>query len=110
MSITSIFEEIVTERKRQEYLKSIGKFSFTCRDDLVAHEKKLSVLVEEVGEVSKDINGYTSTVDKYIKKSMLLPTHRAIYFLGKIRTELIQVATVCVAWIESIDYAIECLK
>jgi hypothetical protein len=82
-SIVTILWDIRHERKRQESLRESGKFKATCAtrgaDQMSDHECN-TVLGEEVGEVA-----------------------RAILERTDLRDELIQVAAVCVAWIERID-------
>lgn len=75
----NILKLIQLERGRQEALKQAGKFQFTCADT-VSDWKKLPILLEEVGEVAKAMNEDD--------------------FIGIVK-ELIQVAAVCVAWLES---------
>lgn len=72
---------ISDERGRQERLKAIGKFKHTMADP-IEDDRKLKVLVEEVGEVAR------AMCDKESK--------------GHLREELIQVAAVCCAWAESL--------
>jgi hypothetical protein len=47
-----ILLDIVEERRRQDFLKSQGKFAHTCADAMPA-SMKLAVLAEEFGEVAK---------------------------------------------------------
>lgn len=72
-----IFTDISIERSRQK-AKHPGE---TCAD-LIPMEWKYLILSEEVGEIAKSLN------DGDYKN---------------LREELIQVAAVCVAWVESID-------
>jgi NTP pyrophosphatase (non-canonical NTP hydrolase) len=72
-----------SERVRQEALVAAGKLRWNCRDDTVSDESKTCPLIEEVGEVGKAIHE---------KQGM-----------NQLRTELIQVAAICVAWVESIN-------
>jgi hypothetical protein len=102
-SIESIATDIQAECDRQEELKRKGKFLWTCADIHPILDKKLSVLSEEFGEVSKEVVDYGITSDKYIADKLQFPPHRKLYFLKRIREELIQVAAVCVAWCEAID-------
>jgi NTP pyrophosphatase (non-canonical NTP hydrolase) len=94
---------IGNERSRQEKLKFDGKFLWTCADSGVTHHEKLAVLAEEFGEVAKEVVDYNIDVVKYAKEILPFPLHRRIYYLKRIREELIQVAAVCVAWCEAID-------
>jgi hypothetical protein len=111
-NLDKIYADIQLERHRQEYLKYEGKFKWTCSDNSyvldsksysISLEKKLSVLGEEFGEVSNEIVEFGISKDKYKDTHMDFPEHREVYYMQRIRTELVQVAAVTVAWIESID-------
>lgn len=82
-----IYGAIAAERKRQEELLASGKFSWTCASPEISDERRLSVLMEEVGEVANDINEQNHD-----------PQWRE-----KMAVELIQVAAVCVAWLEALE-------
>lgn len=97
------YADIYTERNRQESLKSSGKFLWTCADKDVSHQAKLAVLAEEFGETAREVVDYDISVAKYNVGKLEFPAHRKLYFLKRIREELIQVAAVCVAWCEAID-------
>jgi NTP pyrophosphatase (non-canonical NTP hydrolase) len=73
-----ILEEITAERLRQE-LKHPNS---TCANVELHSDSKFCILAEEVGEIAKSLND---------------GDHE------NLRTELLQVAAVCVAWIEAID-------
>src|SRR3954467_6076485 len=80
------------ERQRQGQLEAAGKIPFNCADPNVGNLLKLAVLGEEFGEVCKEV-------------------YEAAAFFGqppadvtaKLRTELVQVAAVAVAWIEGLS-------
>jgi NTP pyrophosphatase (non-canonical NTP hydrolase) len=76
-----IFLEIVEERRRQDFLKSQGKFTHTCADAMPA-SMKLAVLAEEFGEVARAVceRDYAN-----------------------LREDLVQVAAVSLAWLEALD-------
>jgi NTP pyrophosphatase (non-canonical NTP hydrolase) len=76
-----IFLEIVEERRRQDFLKSQGKFAHTCADAMPA-SIKLAVLAEEFGEVARAV-----CERDYVN----------------LREELVQVAAVSLAWLEALD-------
>ncbi len=82
----NIWDDVMIERLRQEALRSSGKFKATCAT-LGEHQMNdhqcLAVLGEEFGEVARAINENDSKIH--------------------LREELVQVAAVCVAWIERID-------
>jgi hypothetical protein len=88
--------EVIRERFRQEDLKVEGKFRWTCADVrdpngvVICNPDRLTVLAEEFGEVSHVV------CDEMTHGS--LPDDE-----DKLRTELIQVAAVAVAWVEAID-------
>lgn len=81
----TIFEKINTERDRQEKLhpKPTVKNSESPEVKAIAHylwlTDMLAVLIEEVGEVGKALQGE-----------------------GKLDVELIQIASVCCRWLENL--------
>jgi NTP pyrophosphatase (non-canonical NTP hydrolase) len=80
--------KVILERERQAMLKNTGRIPFTCADDGVDAGRRLAVLVEEVGEVAREIcDGNTTTLETQ----------------HKLKTELVQVAAVAVAWVEFLD-------
>lgn len=86
--LATIYQDILAERQRQDDLKAQGKFSATCADELPAFEK-LAILAEEFGEVAKELCECNNT------GHALNSPH--------LRTELIQVAAVAIAWVEALD-------
>lgn len=88
----NVLGEVYAERGRQEFLRSKGKFPWTCRDVGPSDAEKNAVLGEEVGEVAREV---TESLIQGIRR-----THN-------LRKELVQVAAVCVAWIEAIDVETE---
>ena len=84
-------EAIDDERHRQERLKAEGKFTMTCADAM-SNGARLAVLMEEVGEVARAI------LERGIDGEMSNDK------TGKdLQKELVQVAAVCVAWLEGLD-------
>lgn len=77
-------DRIIAERARQEELLALGKFNFNCAMPHIADLMKLPVLVEEIGEVAEAILEGNSV---------------------NLSTELVQVAAVCVAWLEALEGA-----
>lgn len=75
-------QDIVNERLRQERLKVLGKFLYTCADTGITDLGRLCVLAEEFGEVAKEVNEGSDP--------------------ELLKAELIQVAAVCVAWAETL--------
>lgn len=88
MSMT-IFGDIARERERQQKLKKSGQLPWTCADQKPSDGNKLSVMAKQVGDLATEV-----LVNE--------DDHRA-----SVRAELVQVAAVAVAWIESIDRASE---
>lgn len=78
-----LFREISDERERQEELKASGRFSETCADAGMSPTLKLAVLTEEVGEVARCLCDGDSN--------------------ARLREELVQVAAVAMAWLESLS-------
>lgn len=74
-----VLGDVWEERQRQQELLEIKKIPWDTSDPVIPTAMKLSVLVEEVGEVA-----------------------RAILEESNLREELIQVAAVAVAWAESL--------
>ena len=88
-AIDTVITAIVAERLRQECLWKDGKIPFTCAHAI--HDAgKLAVLVEEVGEVAKEVQMDYLKVEKDEAYSQ------------RLYTELIQVAAVAAAWAEAI--------
>ena len=84
-----LYEAIADERARQERLRIAGKFPFTCGDRTRSSLDKLPVLVEEVGEVARAVLQEHGTAVQDDAREL--------------REELIQVAAVCMAWLESLE-------
>jgi hypothetical protein len=102
-----IVVEIINERRRQETLRETGKFLWTCSDPTISNAKKLAVLAEEFGEASREVVEELIASDKGMKclAEALGRIHdeEAKEARAKLRKELVQVAAVCVAWLESIS-------
>lgn len=99
-----IFDDIKNERDRQEELKAQGKFLKTCaeRDVIFPDDEKLALLAKEFGEVAKEVTEKLTHDGRCRKagnpKGCTDPMHKR-----RLRMELIQVAAVCVAWVEGLD-------
>jgi hypothetical protein len=87
LKLSKIFTAIRAERHRQEQLHA----PCTCASPLIEPAHKLAVLTEEVGEVAKEVLDLTN-----FERETEDPE-------AKLRTELIQVSAVCVAWLESLE-------
>jgi len=83
------------ERERQELLFRNGQHLFTCASPVASSTRKLRVLTEEVGEVAKALDQLEFAEDR---KSLAIQTWRR-----ELETELVQVAAVTVAWLESLE-------
>lgn len=86
----AIAQEIFRERNRQDALVIEGRFAFNCASTTVPDLYKLPILAEEAGEVAREVCEISGQGKKTRKP---------------LRTELIQLAAVCAAWIEALDYA-----
>lgn len=87
--ITAALEKIIIERQRQELLRMQGKFSWTCASPTVPNSDKLAVLAEEFGEVAREVTEALIDVKRYNSEHLV--------------KELVQVAAVCVAWLEALE-------
>jgi hypothetical protein len=83
-----VVARVLNERIRQEELCQSGKFAFTCVDEGISHFERLSVLAEEFGEAAHEVN--ESIGGRKLD-------------LEKLRSELVQVAAVTVAWLEYLE-------
>ncbi len=90
--MVAILDLVASERGRQVFLKSQGKFAYTCADPEITHAEASAVLSEETGEVAHEVN--EGIGGRYIDKRRLLK-------------ELIEVAAVAVAWAEKVKREIE---
>ena len=75
------------ERDRQRQLFADGKIPEALDDITIDDVTKLAILIEEVGEVAKEINDGNRTPARTYYRNLL--------------TELVQVAAVAAAWAES---------
>lgn len=92
----TVLGRVAEERARQEQRKADGRFKFTCADPgpgAMTNAEKLTVLVEEVGEVAREV--LTQDGRRLARDSV--GTREAL------RDELVQVAAVAVAWAESLE-------
>jgi len=87
--IQRVMLHVALERVRQNGLREQGKFAYTCADAGLSNAERFMVLAEEFGEVGHELNEG-------------LGEGRSVS-LERLRTELVQVAAVCVAWCEAID-------
>jgi hypothetical protein len=88
-NLKAVFAAIDTERERQADLLRQKEILFDCSSPIVDPLRKFRVLLEEVGEVAAECDALERG-----KPRLVWP------FL---REELIQVAAVAVAWLESLE-------
>lgn len=84
---------IGVERYQQEQAKLAGKFTHTCDDVEMTDAERLAVLVEEVGEVASEVLCNTDEVQN--REGNWDDVRQ------RMRGELVQVAAVATAWLES---------
>jgi hypothetical protein len=101
----TILARVAVERRRQDTLVRQGKFPWNCAFDGPPYAAKLAVLLEEVGEVGREVVEHGITTDKYAAdpQLMVMPPHREEYYRKRMAEELVQVAAVCVAWVEHLS-------
>lgn len=87
-NIGYVFTLIEKERQRQESLKASCRFKYTLRDYDISESNKISVIMEEIGEVARNV----------LARNMLV-TDGDTDDDSLIR-ELVQVASLSVAWLE----------
>lgn len=93
--LQEVFRHILAERQRQDTLREQGRFRFTCADPEMGSISKALVLGEEYGEVCRALLSFHllayDTPEKGSSKHL--------------QKELIQVAAVACAWLESMEDA-----
>ena len=92
-NMMSVFERIAQERSRQRELFLKGKHLFSCDSPVADANRKLRVLVEEVGEVAEALDALE--FQHVSRREKRLRAH--------LQDELVQVAAVAVAWLESLE-------
>lgn len=85
-----VLERIWFERLRQKDLFRAGKIGFDCASPVVSDDRKLRALTEELGEVAQEIDQIESGDNK--KQARI-----------RLKTELVQVAAVAIAWLEALE-------
>ncbi len=108
VQMAKVLKAVRDERHRQEVLLLQGKFPWSCDNVEVTDIKKLGVLAEEFGKAVKEAAQIQEQYDRnYPGEDLNLINDniaRAVRRRRKLlRTELIQVAAVCVAWCEALD-------
>jgi len=92
-AMLDVFARIAAERDRQRQLLQAGKITFDCASVIPDPNRKLRVLAEEVGEVAQELDRLESCKDRRGER----------FVLEDLETELVQVAAVAVAWLESLQ-------
>jgi hypothetical protein len=89
----AVFARIADERLRQQRLLAEGRFNYSAAQPCTCNFRKYVILGEEIGEVAQALdrleNGHTAAVRNAGR--------------AELREELIQVAAVAVAWLESME-------
>ncbi|HEV2692260.1 MAG TPA: hypothetical protein VG347_05135 [Verrucomicrobiae bacterium] len=88
--------KVNAERDRQEELFRTGKLTFNCSSLTVCVQRKLRVLVEEVGEVAEAIDTLEQVRNTNRTKAWAAADAHLL-------EELIQVAAVAVGWLEALE-------
>lgn len=83
-----VLSEVRYERHRQEQLKAEGRFEHTLADPEMSETYKMACILEEIGEVARNLLARASLVTDGDASDKAL------------RKELIQVAALTVAWLE----------
>src|SRR6266568_811636 len=89
----TVLAMVADERRRQNHLLETGKIKWDCANPRVSHSAKVSVLVEEIGEVARavmELDNYQNAKEWQEK-------------VVHLKRELIQCAAVSCAWAEGIS-------
>jgi hypothetical protein len=92
-AMLEVFAKIAAERQRQRELFHAGTITFDCASTLPDLNRKLRVLMEEVGEVAQELERLEGCRDKRAER----------FVLEDLEAELVQVAAVATAWLESLQ-------
>lgn len=87
MHTTEVLFLVYHERIRQEGLKASGRFEHTAADSGCSDLARLAMLTEEIGEVARALQRAAHDPEQ------------------DLRSELIQCAAICCAWVESLGDA-----
>lgn len=88
-----ITERIWEEREHQRRLLRDGKILFACDSTIVDARRKFRVLTEEVGEVANALDRLEANTYR----------HQLSTLNHHLQCELVQVAAVAIAWLESLE-------
>jgi hypothetical protein len=91
-AMLEVFARIAAERDRQRQLFQTGEITLDCGSPLPDPNRKLRVLLEEIGEVAQELDKLEGCADRRSER----------FVIEDLETELVQVAAVAVAWLESL--------
>jgi NTP pyrophosphatase (non-canonical NTP hydrolase) len=98
-----VFDVIYGERVRQQRLKEEGRFLYTCADTIgLTPSQKYVVLAEECGEVARVLLNLNALATDFKVENRSAEAHHAALAV-MLKKELIEVAAVAVAWLESLE-------
>lgn len=96
--LMEVFEMVAAERIHQKRLLAGGVILFNCDSPIVDDDRKLRILTEELGEVANALDRLEKALAKKIRQG---DTGAIKAARNHLQTELIQVAAVAVAWLET---------
>lgn len=99
------FARIANERTRQRELFRAGKLWLAMDSQVVSDDRKLRVVVEEIGEIAQEID-LLEQVTKGRTESTAAFQKRYQALRADLREEITQAAAVLVAWLESFESTI----
>jgi hypothetical protein len=92
-AMLAVFARVAAERSHQRKLFATGFITFDCASVIPDPNRKLRVLMEEVGEVAQELDKLEGLRDRRGER----------FVLEDLQEELVQVAAVAVAWLESFE-------
>ena len=93
-ALMAVLERVAAERIRQKQLLRDGKILFNCDSPVVDENRKLRILMEEVGEVAEAMDRVECSKNSRAK----------LFAQEDLETELVQVAAVVFAWLETYQH------
>lgn len=100
MTRKTALQLIEAERVRQDQLRKAGRFPYTLNNVDVANSRKLTILMEEIGEVSRACAEELHIVDA---DEVPPDAHVKLEAIEKnLKEELVQCAALCLSWLESL--------
>jgi len=88
-AMLDVFGLIAVERLRVRRLQAVGKYKFSTNSPTVSNGLKLAIVMEEIGEVAREIY-------EMHDKDDFTPQAK-----NRLRKELVQAAGTLVAWLET---------